>query len=36
MPQALLVQTATAFGSDGDGQVMHEVAVPQATMLSSG
>jgi hypothetical protein len=36
MPHWLLVQTATALGSDGAGQVMHDAAVPQAAGLSFG
>jgi hypothetical protein len=31
-----LAQTATALGSDGAGQVMHDAAVPQAAGLSFG
>jgi hypothetical protein len=35
-PQVLLAHTATAFGSDGAGQVMHDAAVPHCNVLSSG
>jgi hypothetical protein len=36
VPHALAVQVASALGSEGVGHVMHDVAVPHCSVLSSG